>query len=78
MYFCTVNKCAYRSKPLNNVYKVSVQITSLEQILILCVIGKCKCRAREQLSTTYTNGPSSIKIFKLVTYAQLFAVIFGK
>lgn len=70
-----VNKCAYQSKPLNNVYKVSVQITPLEQILILCVIGKCKCRTREQLITIY--GPS-IKVFKLVTYAQLFAVMFGE
>lgn len=78
MHFCTVNKCEYRSKPLNNVYKVSVQITSLEQILILCAIGKCMCRAKEQLITICTNGSPSIKIFKLVTYAQLFAVMFGK
>lgn len=78
MHFCTVNKCEYRSKPLNNVYKVSVQITSLEQILILCTIGKCRCRVREQLITIYTNGSPSIKILKLVTYAQLFAVMFGK
>lgn len=77
-HFCTVNKCEYRSKPLNNVYKVSVQITSLEQILILCAIGKCRCRVREQLITIYTNGSPSIKILKLVTYAQLFAVMFGK
>lgn len=62
---------------LTNVYKVSVQITSLEQILILCVTGKCKCGAREQLIAIY-NGPSSIKIFKLVIYAQLFAVMLGK
>jgi len=77
MYFCTVNKCEYQSKPLN-VYKVSVQITSLEQILLLCVIGKCMYWSREQLITIYTNGSPSIKIFKLVTYAQLFAVMFGK
>lgn len=77
MYFCKVSKCAYRSKPLN-AYKVSVQITSLEQILILCVIGKCKCRAREQHITIYANGPSSIKTLKFVTYAQLFAVMFDK
>lgn len=75
MYFCKVNKCAYQSKPLNNTYKVSVQITSLEQILILCIIGKCKCRAREQHITIYANGPSSIKTLKFVTYAQLFAVM---
>lgn len=35
-------------------------------------------RAREQLITIYTNGAPSIKILKLVTYAQLFAVMFGK
>lgn len=77
MYFCMVNKCEYRSKPLNNVYKVSVQITSLEQILTSYVTGKCKCGAREQLIAIY-NGPSSIKIFKLVIYAQLFAVMLRK
>lgn len=77
MYFCTVNKCEYQSKPLN-MYKVSVQITSLEQILLLCVIGKCMYRAREQLITIYTNDSPSIKVLKFVTYAQLFAVVFGK
>lgn len=76
MYFCMVNKCEYRSKPLNNMYKV-VQITSLEQVLTSCVTGKCKRGAREQLIAIY-NGPSSIKIFKLVIYAQLFAVMLGK
>lgn len=35
-------------------------------------------RAREQIITIYTNGSPSTKIFKLVTYAQLFAVMFGK
>lgn len=78
MHFCMVNKCEYQSKPLKNVYKVSVQITSLEQTFILCAKGKCMCRAREKLITIYTNGSPSIKIFKLVTYAQLFAVMFGK
>lgn len=55
MYFCLVNKCKYQSKPLNNVYKVSVQITSLEQILILHVIGKCMWKARKQLIISYTK-----------------------
>lgn len=59
MYFYMVNECENQSKPLN-VYKVSVQTTSQEQILILCVIGKCMCRVREQI-TIYTNDSPSIK-----------------
>lgn len=59
-------------------YKVSVQTTSLEQISILCVTGGSMSRAREQLITIYANGSPSIKIVKLITYAQLFAAMFGK
>lgn len=77
VYFHMVNEGENQSKPLN-AYKVSVQTTSLQQILIWRVIGKCMCRVREQLITIYTNGSTSIKIFKFVTYAQLFAAMFGK
>lgn len=77
MYFYMVNVCENQSKLLN-AYKFSVQITSPEQILTLCVIVKCMCRVREQLITIYTNGSTSIKIFKFVTYTQLFAATFCK
>lgn len=35
-------------------------------------------KIKEQLITIYTNGLPSIKIIKLVSYAQVFAVKFGK
>lgn len=54
------------------------QSTSLEQILVLCVISKCTWKVMEQLITIYTNGSRSIKIFRLVTYTQLFAAMCGK
>lgn len=35
-------------------------------------------RVKEQLITIYTNGSPSMKTWKLVTYAHLFAAMFGK
>lgn len=39
---------------------------------------QCMWRVKEQLITIYTNGSPSIKTWKLVTYAHLFAAMFGK
>lgn len=51
MNFCMVNKCEYRSKSVD-AYKVSVQIASLEQVLIAWMIGTCMLIVNEQLITS--------------------------
>lgn len=61
MNFCMINNCEYQSKSLN-VYKVNGQITSLEQILIICMIGTCMWRINEQLITSYITGSWSRKV----------------
>lgn len=40
MNFCMVNNCEYQSKSVN-AYKVSVQIASLEEVLIIWMIDTC-------------------------------------
>lgn len=61
MNFWMVINSEYWSKPLN-AHKVSVQITSLEQVLNICMIGTCMWRINEQLIVIYTNGSRSRKI----------------
>lgn len=51
MNFCMANICEYWSKSVD-AYKVSVQIASLEQVLIIWMIGICMWTINGQLITS--------------------------
>lgn len=51
MNFCMANNCEYWSKSVD-AYKVSVQIASLEQVLVIWMIGICMWTIDGQLITS--------------------------
>lgn len=51
MNFCMANNCEYWSKSVD-AHKVSVQIVSLEQVLIIWMIGTCMWTINGQLITS--------------------------